>query len=560
MEHRTTLFERMRRGLAQRIARPEFEAIKGAEETLLEMYRLGPAMFTPEMAVAALKESGDAQLYDFLYDTLLNWDVLNMTARFSNQSRTRAVEESRRLYARDVVSNHIVELWTDFGFGMNIEVTPLEDKYIEFWTEFWDAPRNSCVLGQRNIHELSERILTDGEIFFVFFTSTVDGVTTVRTIMTEEITELIGTPDDDGQTVFYKREYTPKGKASNEVVYYTDWRIDKGSPEYNNSKDAIKKKDSKAKFADEQGDEKRTSVKMLMAARNQMGGRGWPLLTSSAPWARTYKQFLEDRASVARAVAMYVDKIDVKGGQRAVDYVINRLQSGLVEGNNYYDNNPRPTAGSSWVQNEAIDRTRQSLSTGAGDAQKDGAMLIGQALLGGGLFPHYAGFGDAYRLATATAMELPVLKRMQRYQTFWSSVWSDMATIVLMQGIEYSKLKESKSGTEVHVSMDSIILEDLQQVNQVVTMLNSWVEMGGNYTGSKEAIQHILEKVLQQLGLKNAAEILTQPDMDMPDEPEMPDAGLPDQEPEEEPNTEEGDFRELAGSNQNVKMSSNKSK
>jgi len=511
--------ERMRRNLAQRLAKPELNAIRGAEETLLEMYRLGPAMFTPDMAIKQLKETGDAQLFDFLYDTLMNWDVLNLTSRMSNESRTRAVQESRRMFARDVVSKHIIQLWTDFGFGLNVEIMTKDDEPVQaFWDEFWEAPRNSHLLGQRSIHELSERILVDGEIFFVFFISTIDGTATIRAIRTEEITAFITSDEDMGAVVFYKREYTPNGTSTPVTVYYTDWRIEKGSEDYIRAKEKILTKDARAVFMDDKGDERNTEVKVLFAGHNVMNIRGWPLLTASAPWARTYKQFLEDRASVARAVAMYVDKLDVKGGQRAIDYVISNLQSGLVSGQNYYDNNPRPTAGSTWVENEAIERTRQSLSTGAGDAQKDGSMLIGQALLGGGLFPHYAGMGDAYRLATATAMELPVLKRMQRYQNFWSSIWTDIAMIVLQAGIDYGNLPDA-ADLNVDVSLDSILIKDVEQLGKVKELIEGWVMQGGNFEGAKEAMQKILELVLQQIGIKSPNELLN-PEIVMPDDDE----------------------------------------
>lgn len=228
-------------------------------------------------------------------------------------------------------------------------------------------------------------------------------------------------------------------------------------------------------------------------------------MTAGASWSRAYRNFLQDRAAVARSVAMYVDKLKVQGSSRAVDQIAARLQSSLVSGTGAHDSNPPPVAGSSWVQNQSIDRERMPLNTGAGDAEKDGAPLLAQAGLAGRVFPHYLGRGEAFRLATATAMEVPVLKAFSRYQHFWASVWEDMAEIVLGKFQQYSGV--TFETTAVDVSTQSIVQTDIKEVSSMLDSITS-AAGAGVITGetAQIAATSLVKAGLVTLGVSDGSE------------------------------------------------------
>ena len=197
---------------------------------------------------------------------------------------------------------------------------------------------------------------------------------------------------------------------------------------------------------------------------------------------RTYRDFLQDRRAIARAVATYVDKISAKGGSRAIDTIRRNLESALTSVSATMETNPPPVAGSTWLENEALERTRMPLATGAGDAEIDGNALIAQAGLAGGIYPHWLGRGEAFRLATATAMETPTFRKFRRYQLWWADVWEEMAKAVIA-------LWERAAGGEageftVNVNSGAILEKDVAVISKALADLGD-----RGYVPKPEAMQ-----------------------------------------------------------------------
>lgn len=456
-------------------------------------------MIHPEELIRRLGEV-DPQYLDFAIRTLMNYQPVN--ADETEAVRVRVILEARQMYTNDVLTGHIIDLWTDFGFGLEINVTPRDEQAAEVWQEFWTATRNHPVLNSRNIHGHSANLLNDGELFFAFFVSTLDGMTTVRTIRSDQIVRRVSHPDDESITLFWVREYTPKGGSASRTIYYADWTATE------NDLKLVELPDGAVR-ADELRPE--TRVVILPALFKERSGRGWPLMSAAFPWSRIYRDFLQDRAAVARAVASIVDKVKVKGGQRAVDALRRQLESTLASMDSGADTNPAPVAGSRFVGNEGVDIERMSLSTGAVDADKDGASMIAQAGLGGRLFPHWLGRGEAFRLATATSMEVPVLRAFQRYQNFWASIWGDMVKIVLTMAEEYGRGR-SFDTYEADINTDAILQSDLQIVNSVIASISKLFTDGLiTLPVAGSASDQLLRVALGTLGVKNLDEVIGTP-------------------------------------------------
>ena len=468
-------------------------------EELIDIYRRQPYTSTPEQLLSQLKEV-DSQYIDLLLrqirDRETTPDPMNRAVRMS------VVAECRSLYVWDVLSQNIVDLWTDYGFGTKVLITTDDRRAQPAWDEFWTAKRNSQVIGDRDIFNLSTNVLVDGEFYFAFFTSRIDGKTSVRIIPTDEITETITKPDDKYMTLYYKREYVSNGDSAIKTVYYPDWQaspddlVKANLPEGSVIADQVK--------ADLHTG---TDVVMMQVSHRERYGHGWPLMTAGASWSRAYRNFLQDRAAVARAVAMYVDKIKVKGSSRTVDMIQARLQSSLTQSGSNYETNPPPVAGSDWIENDALSRQRMPMNTGGADAEKDGTPLLAQAGLSGRIFPHYLGRGESFRLATATAMEGPTLRAFKKYQMFWSSVWQDMAEIVLGAIERYGG--ESFSTYAISVSTDSILQVDIEQVSQLLGKLKD-VNEAGLIIGEEatNTARKLMQAGMNSLGIAWANDIL----------------------------------------------------
>jgi len=489
--------------------------------TMWDAYLSGPfeEMTSPDVLLARLREqTGDEAIIRDLIDRLYYENIGSLTGYGSDTSaqRTRAVDESRRQWVYGVVPQDIIWIWTNFGFGEDIIIRTVDEEAQPIWDEFWKADRNQSVLAADKIQNLSYDVLRDGEVFLPIYTSIADGLSTIRTIDPKEIVTFVTEPRDRNEVLFYKRVWTPKGAVA-EDLYYPDWLaalnakpgVDKLGGDQRQmgavSRAVLPKDANVAKSA-------QTNVLMLPILHNcKTGLRGWPLMTAGAPWVREHKRFRENRAAVSAATAMYVNKLKAQTGSRGIDALRTQIQSSMVNSGQTYETNPAAPAGSTWLENEAADLSRLGQGTAAGDAKVDGEGLLQMAGLGGGLFPHYLGAGDAYRLATATSMEAPVFRQFSRYQSFWAAQFRKMVRIVLeaystLKGVEFTSY-------EAVVSTDRLVEADLQVIsgsihNVIHALLVPAIEAG---LMPKEVAQKILASlwriVLEALQVRNAVDI-----------------------------------------------------
>ena len=483
---------------------------------LTELYLRRPSIGSPEELRIELAEL-DSRYVDLLIRQIESRAQFDYT---DEQIRLEIVRECREAFVFDVISQNIVDLWTNYGFGQNVEIIPTDENAIELWNEFWSATRNVSILGTRHIQVLSQEVLTAGELFFVFFTNKLTGKVTLRYLESEDITKIITHPDDKKVNLFYERNFIDS-EHQTRIVWYPDWQASEKElgavpvPEGTVRADTLRS----IQF-DDQDDitpvEGGTDVHMMHVAHRRKGKskRGFPLMTAGIAWSRAYRDFLEDRASIARMVATYVDSLTIKGGSRAVDNIVRNLQSSYITSpGSGYETNPPPVAGSTWVQNEQMKRDRMPLTTGAGDAEIDGAAMVGQAGLSGTIFPHYLGRGEAFRLATATAMEGPTLRAFNGYQLWWSSVWSDIVRYVEMQDEKVSNKDYETHGATV--TLDPVIQLDIEHITSVGSLLSDAFDRGLLEAETAIlAVKQLLTVALQSIGINAAQTVFPQEKQD----------------------------------------------
>ena len=236
-----------------------------------------------------------------------------------------------------------------------------------------------------------------------------------------------------------------------------------------------------------------SDVTVLHAAREADDNkRGWPMLYRGARWIRAYRKLAQDLLSVTERNALYGAHIRTKGGSRAVDVLKNTLQSAMTSLTNDYETNPPPPAGSDLVTNEAVELRESPLNKAASEGNNVTSMILGSAGLAGGVFQHYLGRGEAYRLATATSMETPIKRQFARYQGWWADVFREMCHAVLWNAQEhggvvyYQDVFDSKGNVvgqeevdalavEVDVSTDALIEQDVNEFAEALERLAPYV-------------------------------------------------------------------------------------
>jgi hypothetical protein len=341
-------------------------------------------------------------------------------------NRKEVNAEARRFYHIDSSAHHMVNLHCAYTFGRGVS-KKAKDLDINAWLDkFWKHPRNRGSLTSAKAQwDLGKDMQLDGEVFFVFYTSTMTGQVTVRTIPPEEIIKIVYAPGDPKMPIAYHRKYKDGDKWAVDVL--PDYRV------ADLTKETM------------QASGNNTEVAVMHVVIEEFERRGISQLTTAIPWLKALRGFMEDRATLTLAWATYALRVGVKGNRQSMQRIAQ--QFGEYESRLRYDlstgglgDKERRQGGNTLIENEAMTTEQFKVDSGAANAYQDKRMFLQQGAIGHSIFEHYMGDGSNANLATATAMELPMLKGFEFEQQFWGDTYVDILTYVIMQGVRYGKL------------------------------------------------------------------------------------------------------------------------
>ncbi len=396
-------------------------------------------------------------------------------------TRVSVVRRARSYFNRDPLSGQAVRIWTDYALGQGISWKAKEDDVGEMLRKFWDSKNNEPLFSNQGQRKSSDKLLVDGEIFFVFFVGAGEDIT-IRRIDPLEITEVITHPDDLETKLLYKREWTNRQNKTS-TKYYADWANPDPAKEWPDSLGGMKKADA-------------DGIIYHVPFRT-LGVRGTSLLISGMDWAKAHRKFLESRAAITQALARFAWKAKLKGSVAQVAAERSALQSTYVSGAGE-ENNPPPAPAATWVENEGYNLTAIKAETGANAAQVDANMLLQIFGTSVGVFPHYFGAGESFRLATATAMERPMRVQFEAYQQLWSDVYDNIFTFVM----DKSDVDVKKQF--IDIDFPPIVEKDAnEKIKAIVEVVGAFPELDGD---------ELRKLVLTTLGVNNPDEVLNNVD------------------------------------------------
>lgn len=359
-------------------------------------------------------------------------------------SRSVQINKSRYYWLRDPLAHAAVRLWTDYGLGDTAITYNCEDTAVmKKLDKFTKDRRNRKLLNASGMQRLSKKLLVDGELFFAVYS---DGV--IRTFDPLQITDIISDEDDDETVLAYKRV-----TANNKNLYYRDWTAE--------PKDAADAKDPVTKSTIPALESDCVIYHLPFDAFEK---RGTGLFGCCVNWSREHRRFMEARVAITQALATWAHKMTVKGGQAQLDRIRKQIETTFVQTGTQggTERQPQPAPGSTWLQNEGVDMSPTGRTTGAGDAEKDGNQLKLMVSAGTGIMLHYFGDPSTGNLATATSMELPMLKMFASYQKLWKDAMRDIYSIVLEEDPD-------KDPINIEVDLPPIVIDDLAKLGTFLT-------------------------------------------------------------------------------------------
>jgi len=373
--------------------------------------------------------------------------------------------QARWYYYQDPIASHAVTLHNAYTFGRGASFRAA-DKDVQAWLEgFWRDARNRASLTRAQAQwALNTDRQLDGELFFVFYVSTYTGRVTVRTLDPSEIDKIVTAPGDPAMPVYFKRVYRPQVFNWKRGEYETGQQVTEYIPDWRNAGPHPPQVHWPAN----------TEIYVMHVVTNPLGWRGLTHLATGLPWIKALKGFMEDRATLTLALATFAFKQKIKGNRTALQRVIQ--QWGTFEMGERYglggEGTERKPAAQTFIENEASSLEQLKTDSGASNAYQDMRMFKQMAGIGaGGIFEHYLGTPEA-NLATATSMELPMLKMFEFEQQTWEDVLGDILSFVVQQGARFSRALAGKA----QVSQDTAggspmwVIEPVGDVDLSVTV------------------------------------------------------------------------------------------
>ncbi|MFC8732169.1 hypothetical protein ACFT5B_06905 [Luteimicrobium sp. NPDC057192] len=291
---------------------------------------------------------------------------------------------------------------------------------------FLDDPGNKAALTGDQAHETLERALgTDGNVFLACFTSPLTGRVQVRSIPFDEITDVIANPDDKDDPWYYKRVWNQttvsldgRVTTSQQTAFYPSLRYRplarpktvNGAPVYWDS-----------------------PIKHVKV--NELDGWSFGIGDAYAAlsWARAYRDFLADWATLVKALSQFAWKATSANGSKAArlrQAIARRPSTGGLPGN---DTNAGATAvmGPD-VTLEAIPKTGATIDSESG--RPLAAMIA--AALGIPVTMLLADPGQVGSRATAETLDRPTQLEMGMRRAMWADVFRQILGYVVVQAVK----------------------------------------------------------------------------------------------------------------------------
>lgn len=315
---------------------------------------------------------------------------------------------ARTFYLKNPLIQRGVNVSTDYVFGRGITITAKDEDINTVIQEFLDDTKNQVEITSHQALLQKERELQlDGNLFLVFFIHDLTGRVRIRSIPFAEIAEISCNPDDAKEPWYYKRVWTDytsndgQTEITEHTAYYRDWQY---------TDNVAAPKDGFAKG---------------VVFHIKMGGfSDWRFGVSEVyaalDWARAYRMFLENWATLMAAYARFAMMINTKGGAAGVQSARTKLQT-AINGSSVLDSNPPPNTASTFISDKDLVALDVVKTAGATTKAEEGRRLLLMVAAAMGLPETFFGDVSVGTLATAESLDRPTELKFANRQEFWQS-------------------------------------------------------------------------------------------------------------------------------------------
>lgn len=354
------------------------------------------------------------------------WQLLTQQAEqeFTRAGLREITDLCRVMYLKNPVIQRGVDVKKLYVWGQGWTVRAADAPIQEVIDEFLTDNKNDDAFGGHEARmQLEVELQTDGNLFFCLFVNQISGRVRIRTIPFDQIRDVVCNPDDAKEPWYYLRVWTEQRfntetggtEFEQRTTYYPDWRYDPVA-----KPDAI-------------GGHPVLWDKPIYHVR--VGGySNWKFglseIYDAIDWARAYKEFLEDWASIVRSYRRFAWQVSTTGGRRGITAAKSKLNTTLGQGGTDAETNPPPVTGSTFIAGEG-NKLEPVRTQGATVAAEDGRRLLLMVAASFGLPETFFGDASIGSLATARSLDRPTELMMEDRQQLWRDVTLNLLRFVL---------------------------------------------------------------------------------------------------------------------------------
>jgi hypothetical protein len=424
---------------------------------------------------------------------------------FSRYGLQQIIKICRLYYIKNPLIRRGVSVSSNYVFGRGFEIRSDDEAENQALQEFLTDRQNSAEIGHAGMVMKEIALNTDGNLFFVLFSDPSSGRVLVRTIDALEVNEIVTDPDDHSQPWFYHRVWSQQSfDATTGVV-----------------QSALKEAWYPALDFEPNGAGRQRAIAGKPVLWDQpilhvkVGGLpkwhfGCPLVYPAIDWARAYKNFLEDWATITRSLARFTWDVQTKGGQQAINALKTALATTLGnDDGTAIETNPAPTVASSFISGPGNKLTPVK-TAGATTEPEQGRRVMLMVAAALGLPETFFGDATAGSLATAKSLDRPTELAFLGRQEQWREVLLRISRYALDQSgsAPNGKLREArkalaKQGT-ITVDFPEVLEHDTE--TRVGAIVDGLTLKGQLVNGIDEKTG--IGLILTELGVENVQAVL----------------------------------------------------
>lgn len=350
---------------------------------------------------------------------------------FSRDTIRKIAGLARLFYLANPLINRAVSLCAYYTFGQGINIAARHPNVDAVVQAFLDDEKNRAELTSHQARTGKEVSLEiEGNIFFVLFTTLATGRVRVRSLPADEVADIVCDPEDAKSPWFYLRTWTERKfdpatgrtEQSPRSAYYPDWRHQPRTRQTRIGDVEV--------FWD-------TPVYHVKVGGLPDMRFGVPETYAAHDWARAYKVFLEDTATLMRAYARFAHRITNLPNAKAVATAKARMTTTYATGGTG-ETNPPPLTGSTFMGSNGTSIEPLQLR-GASVDPEDGRRLLLMVCAAMGLPESFMGDVSVGTLATAKSLDRPTEMKFRDRQALWADVHQHILGYAVKQAVKAPK-------------------------------------------------------------------------------------------------------------------------